>query len=193
MLQRQPLGVLLVAARLPASDRERLRSRDIPVVMVDPAGTPAPDVPSIGSADWNGGFLATRHLLDLGHRDIGIITGPDDMLASTARLSGYRAALESAGVPVDPAFIRPGQFHHRDGLIEGRALLCRAPAPDGDLRVVRPAGPRRLRGGPLARAVRSDGPVGRRLRRPADRPVGRSAAHDDPRAAGGDGRAGRRT
>jgi LacI family xylobiose transport system transcriptional regulator len=123
VLQHQPIGVLLVAARLPAADRERLRSRGVPVVLVDPAGTPAPDVPTIGSADWNGGFLATRHLLDLGHRDIAIITGPDDMLASTARLSGYRAALDAEGIAVDPAFVRPGQFHHRDGLTEGTALM----------------------------------------------------------------------
>ncbi|GIH15455.1 LacI family DNA-binding transcriptional regulator [Rugosimonospora africana] len=123
VLERQPLGVVLVACVLPAKDKQRLRSRNIPLVMVDPAGAPAPDVPSIGSADWNGGYLATRHLLDLGHRRIGIITGPDDMLASTARLSGYRAALDSAGLPVDGELIRPGEFHHRDGLAEGRALL----------------------------------------------------------------------
>ena len=102
VLHRLPLGVILVACVLPAKHKQQLRSRNIPLVMVDPAGAPAPDVPSIGSADWNGGYLATRHLLDLGHRRIGIITGPDNMLASTARLSGYRAALESANVPVDP-------------------------------------------------------------------------------------------
>lgn len=123
VLRRQPLGVILVACVLPAKDKQRLRSRNIPLVMVDPAGTPAPDVPSIGSADWNGGYLATRHLLDLGHRRIGIITGPDTMLASTARLSGYRAALDAAGVAVDPELIRPGEFHHHDGLVQGRALL----------------------------------------------------------------------
>jgi LacI family xylobiose transport system transcriptional regulator len=123
VLARQPLGVILVACVLPAKDKQRLRSRNIPLVMVDPAGAPAPDVPSIGSADWNGGYLATRHLLDLGHRRIGIITGPDNMLASTARLSGYRAALDSAGIAVDAELIRPGEFHHRDGLVEGRALL----------------------------------------------------------------------
>jgi LacI family xylobiose transport system transcriptional regulator len=123
VLARQPLGVILVACVLPAKDKQLLRSRNIPLVMVDPAGTPPPDVPSIGSADWNGGYLATRHLLDLGHRRIAIITGPDNMLASTARLSGYRAALEGAHVPVDPELIRPGEFHHRDGLEEGRALL----------------------------------------------------------------------
>jgi LacI family xylobiose transport system transcriptional regulator len=123
VLARQPLGVILVACVLPAKDKQRLRSRNIPLVMVDPAGAPAPDLPSIGSADWNGGYLATRHLLDLGHRRIGIITGPDNMLASTARLSGYRAALDSAGIAVDAELIRPGEFHHRDGLVEGRALL----------------------------------------------------------------------
>jgi LacI family xylobiose transport system transcriptional regulator len=123
VVQRQPAGVILVASRLPAADRERLTARKIPVVLVDPAGEPEPGIPTIGSADWNGGFAATRHLLDLGHRRIAIITGPDDMLASTARLSGYRAALESAGVELDPSYVRPGQFHHRDGLLEGRALL----------------------------------------------------------------------
>jgi LacI family xylobiose transport system transcriptional regulator len=45
------------------------------------------------------------------------------MMASTARLSGYRAALDAARLPTDPALIRPGQFHHRDGYVEGRALL----------------------------------------------------------------------
>jgi LacI family xylobiose transport system transcriptional regulator len=123
VLRRQPLGVILVACMLPAKDLRRLRSRNIPLVMVDPAGTPAPDVPAIGSADWNGGFHATRHLLDLGHRRIGIITGPDTMMASTARLSGYRAALEAAGVPLDPDLVRTGDFQHRDGLTQGRALL----------------------------------------------------------------------
>jgi LacI family transcriptional regulator, xylobiose transport system transcriptional regulator len=123
VLRRQPVGVVLVACMLPVKDKQRLRSRNIPIVMVDPAGTPAPDVPSIGSADWNGGYLATRHLIDLGHRRIAIITGPHDMLASTARLSGYRTALDSAGIPVDPELIRPGEFHHADGLAEGRALL----------------------------------------------------------------------
>jgi LacI family xylobiose transport system transcriptional regulator len=123
VLHRQPIGVILVAARLRPGERERLAARGVPIVLVDPAGSPDPGVPTIGSADWNGGFVATRHLLDLGHSDIAIITGPDDMLASTARLSGYRAALEAAGVTIDPGYVRPGQFHYRDGLEQGRSLL----------------------------------------------------------------------
>jgi len=129
VLRRQPVGVVLIACRMSAEDKQRLRSRNIPLVVIDPAGTPAPDVPSIGSADWNGGYQATRHLIDLGHTRIGIITGPADMLASTARLSGYRAALESAGLTGDPSLIRPGRFHHADGLEQGRALLALSDRP----------------------------------------------------------------
>ncbi|MFF5082795.1 LacI family DNA-binding transcriptional regulator [Actinoplanes sp. NPDC000266] len=123
VVRRQPVGVVLVAASLTGADLQRLRSRSIPLVAIDPAGDPAPGVPSVGSADWNGGFQATRHLIELGHRRIGIITGPHDMLASTARLSGYRAALDAAGLPVDAELIRPGEFHHADGLEQGRRLL----------------------------------------------------------------------
>lgn len=129
VLRRAPIGVILVAGALPAADKQRLVSRNIPLVMVDPAGALEPDVPSIGSADWNGGYLATRHLIDLGHRQIGIITGPSTMLAATARLSGYRAALDAAQLPVDPDLVRPGEFHHRDGVEEGRRLLSRRDRP----------------------------------------------------------------
>jgi len=129
VLRRQPLGIILVAALLPEKDKARLRSRSIPIVMIDPYGAPATDAPSIGSADWNGGFLATQHLLDLGHERIAIITGPDGMMASTARLSGYRAALEAADVPVRREYIRPGKFHHDDGVVEGRNLLMSAEPP----------------------------------------------------------------
>jgi LacI family xylobiose transport system transcriptional regulator len=92
-------------------------------VMLDPAGEPSPDVPSIGSADWSGAYAATQHLIQLGHRDIAIITGPDDVMVAIARLSGFRAALEGAGIELRPDYVRRGEFHHGDGLTEGRALL----------------------------------------------------------------------
>jgi LacI family transcriptional regulator, xylobiose transport system transcriptional regulator len=45
------------------------------------------------------------------------------MMAATARLSGFRAALEAARIPLHPKYVRRGEFHHSDGLTEGRALL----------------------------------------------------------------------
>jgi LacI family xylobiose transport system transcriptional regulator len=123
MLGRRAMAVILVATDLPAPLRQQLRSRGIPLVMLDPTGSPAPDVPAIGSADWSGAYSATRHLLDLGHRDIAIITGPEETMVATARLSGFRAALDSAGLQLRPELLRRGEFHHRDGVEQGRALL----------------------------------------------------------------------
>lgn len=123
VMQRRPVGVILVFSDLSADHKRQLRTRNIPFVVIDPAGDPAPDVPSIGSANWSGGLLATRHLIELGHRRIALITGPEDMLCSLARLSGYRSALESAAIPVDESLIVFGDFHRESGLDKGRGLL----------------------------------------------------------------------
>jgi LacI family xylobiose transport system transcriptional regulator len=123
MLSRRATAVILVATDLPVPLRQQLRARGIPLVMLDPTGSPPPDVPAIGSADWSGAYAAARHLVDLGHRDVAIITGPEEMMVATARLSGFRAALESAGVALKPEYVRHGEFHHRDGVEQGRALL----------------------------------------------------------------------
>ena len=52
----------------------------------------------------------TRHLLDLGHRHIGFITGLRDLSTASERLRGYRAALRAAGLPADSRLMRPGAF-----------------------------------------------------------------------------------
>ena len=131
VLNRRPLAVILVACNLLDAQKRQLRSRGIPFVMVDPPGQLAPDVPSIGSADWSGAYAATQHLIQLGHEDIAIITGPCDMMAATARLSGFRAALEAAQLPSRPEYVRRGEFHHSDGITEGRALLSMPDPPTG--------------------------------------------------------------
>ncbi|WP_210507247.1 LacI family DNA-binding transcriptional regulator [Naasia sp. SYSU D00057] len=111
VLQRRPAGVILVVSDLAASHKEQLRSRGIPFVLIDPAGDPSPDVPSVGSANWSGGLAATRHLIELGHRRIAAITGPEDMMASRARLDGFRTAMHAANLEIDPALLAFGNFN----------------------------------------------------------------------------------
>ncbi|KDR63772.1 MULTISPECIES: LacI family DNA-binding transcriptional regulator [Streptomyces] len=129
MLQRRPLGVVLVFSALPGEVKEQLRARSIPFVIIDPAGDPDPDVPSVGSANWNGGLAATRHLIERGHRRIGVITGPEDMLCSRARLDGYRSAMTMAGLEVDPALILFGDFHVEGGYDRATEMLSRPRPP----------------------------------------------------------------
>jgi LacI family xylobiose transport system transcriptional regulator len=126
---RRPHGVILVLSGLDESQRALLTSRSIPFVVMDPAGDPGADVPSIGATNWQGGLAATRHLVELGHRRIGAISGPSQMMCSRARIDGYRAALETAGLPVDPALIATGDFHHEAGYRRGLELLRRPDRP----------------------------------------------------------------
>src|SRR3954471_2541052 len=120
---RRSAGLILVVSELTTEQIARLNARSIPFVVVDPAGEPADGVPSVGATNWNGGLSATRHLLELGHTRIGMIGGPSDMLCSRARVDGYRAALETAGLSVDQDLVRWGTFHVEAGFEHGRALL----------------------------------------------------------------------
>jgi DNA-binding LacI/PurR family transcriptional regulator len=128
VLARRPTGVIAVFSGLTNDQSHQLRTRGIPLVLLDPTGEPGHAVPSVGANNWSGGLTATRHLLGLGHRRIAVITGPPHALASRARLDGYRAAMDMAGAPVDPALIRTGDFQIADGLTHTRALL-RLPDP----------------------------------------------------------------
>jgi LacI family xylobiose transport system transcriptional regulator len=123
VLRRRPVGVILVFSDLGPEEKHKLRSRGVNFVVVDPADEPEPDVASIGSANWAGGFAAAQHLLALGHRRIGMISGPEDMLCSVARVDGYRSALERAGIAFEPELLRAGDFHVAGGRRAAAHLL----------------------------------------------------------------------
>ncbi|MBG6184255.1 LacI family xylobiose transport system transcriptional regulator [Arthrobacter sp. CAN_A214] len=128
VMARRPAGVVLVFSDLSRDFRQKLDARAIPFVIIDPAGDPAPDVPSVGSANWAGGMMATRHLIELGHTRIAAISGPADMMCSLARIDGYRSAMNMASLPIDPELIRYGNFHVDGGRDHAFSLL-RGPRP----------------------------------------------------------------
>jgi DNA-binding LacI/PurR family transcriptional regulator len=124
VLARRPSGLLAVLVDLTDAQRTQLKSRGIPLVVVDPTGEPLHDTPSVGATNWSGGLAATRHLLGLGHTRIAVIGGPQEILCSRARLDGYRAAMDSGGVEVDPAYVTFGDFCVEDGVARARELLA---------------------------------------------------------------------
>jgi len=123
-LERSPIGVIFVLSGLPEASARQLRVRNIPFVIIDPAGDPPAGVPAVGAANWSGGTDAARHLLALGHRRIAVVAGPDDMLMARARLSGFRSALDGAGVALPARYLKSGEFHLESGLAAGRELLA---------------------------------------------------------------------
>jgi LacI family transcriptional regulator len=62
-----------------------------------------------------GGYLATRHLIEYGHRKIGVISGPKDYVSSVKRLDGYCKALKEAGIPFDQSFVYAGNYKLESG------------------------------------------------------------------------------
>lgn len=123
VMARRPLGVLLVLSELDATQRHQLSSRAIPFGVVDTQGAQPAGVPTVGSNNWNGGLTATRHLIELGHRRIAVISGSRDVLCSRARVDGYRSAHDEAGLVNDPALTRWGMFDAGSGYRYGRELL----------------------------------------------------------------------
>ncbi|WP_157219869.1 LacI family DNA-binding transcriptional regulator [Flavisphingomonas formosensis] len=73
--------------------------------------------------------VATRHLIALGHRRIGFLTGSADYAVSAERLAGYRAAMEAASLPIRAEWIREGEFSFESGLETAEALLTLAERP----------------------------------------------------------------
>jgi LacI family transcriptional regulator, xylobiose transport system transcriptional regulator len=124
VLARRPAGVVAVSAKLTEQQTTQLASRAISLVILDPSGEPAHEIPSVGATNWNGGLAAARHLLELGHRRIGMINGPAELLCCRARLDGYRAAMDAAGIAVDPELVRAGPLYVDGGRIEAAALLA---------------------------------------------------------------------
>jgi DNA-binding LacI/PurR family transcriptional regulator len=64
------------------------------------------DFTCIAADDFNGGKMATQHLLELGHRRIACLSSSDYDSISRQRVAGYQAALQEAGVPVDEGLIK---------------------------------------------------------------------------------------
>jgi DNA-binding LacI/PurR family transcriptional regulator len=125
---RRPACVVAVA-NLSASQRDQLRARDIPLVVFDPTAELPTGVPFVGATNWSGGRSAARHLIDLGHRRIAMIGGPDEILCCRARLDGYRAALEGASVAVGQEAVVRADLTKEAGHAAARGLLSRRRRP----------------------------------------------------------------
>ncbi|GAB2680932.1 LacI family DNA-binding transcriptional regulator [Saccharopolyspora gloriosae] len=95
-------------------------------------GGPTVDVPDIAVDERLAGYLATRHLLDLGHRRIGFVSGPAHAVPSRLKRAGWAAALEEAAVDPDPELVAHADFGAAGGARACAALLD-GPAPTGVL------------------------------------------------------------
>jgi DNA-binding LacI/PurR family transcriptional regulator len=120
---RGTYGALSVLALPGGAELRQLRAAGIPVVVIDPAEEPGPDIRSVGTTNWQGGLTATRHLIGLGHRRIAAIAGTAGLWSSQARLDGYRAAMLEAGLATDDRLICRDTFTVKGGRRQAAHLM----------------------------------------------------------------------
>jgi DNA-binding LacI/PurR family transcriptional regulator len=112
-------GVLVIAPQLATTRALWDLPPDVPVVAVE-AG-PDDGVAVVAVDQYEGARLATRYLLDLGHRTVRHIAGPDDWLEARQRIAGWRDALDAAGAQGAP--LLRGDWSPLSGYELGRRLL----------------------------------------------------------------------
>ena len=113
-IDRQVDGIIFSKSTAPGdnSDEELnayISKSSVPFVSIDRRLNNG-SVKSVILNNRRGGYLATNHLLQMGHKRIGAYTGLMNLAASEERLEGYRAALEEAGIAYDPAFVYQGDY-----------------------------------------------------------------------------------
>jgi DNA-binding LacI/PurR family transcriptional regulator len=84
---------------------------------------PSLDVPDVCVDEQAAGYLATRHLVDLGHERIGFVCGPARSMPSRLKAAGWEVALEEAGLPHDPALVAHAPYGTAGGAAAAGRLL----------------------------------------------------------------------
>jgi DNA-binding LacI/PurR family transcriptional regulator len=123
---KQVDGALVDGLVLPPERIARFVRDGFPIVCLD-RDIDSSSIPLVQVDNRLGGRLATEHLLALGHRRIGHVTGSRMLRISDDRLAGYRDALAAAGVVDDPGLVGDGSFTEESGHDAALALLHASP------------------------------------------------------------------
>lgn len=120
LLDRNVDGLILATARLDDDLPRHLRQRGVTHALVLRTDGESPS--AVGD-DEVGGYLAVRHLIDLGHRDIAIVTGPSFTSSAVARLTGARRALAEARITPREEWLIAAGYGIENGYSAGESLL----------------------------------------------------------------------
>jgi LacI family transcriptional regulator len=128
-LSKRVDGIVLVKApgEMSPALLRLLKTNACPIVLLDREYLTLP-ADTIVADDYGGGYLATKHLLELGHKRIGIVCGIPGASTTEGRVAGYRAALAKHKVPFDPSLVTTGDFGIESGYRAGLEILSQKPS-----------------------------------------------------------------
>ncbi|MFJ7176076.1 LacI family DNA-binding transcriptional regulator [Streptomyces massasporeus] len=123
-------GVLLVSGHSGDPAAEQLREAGVPLVACGKPIGPASKVSYVAADDRDGARDMVRHLLSLGRRRVGTVTGPLDTPGGVERLAGHREVLAEAGLESDERLVVSGDYSRASGEAAAERLLAQAPDLD---------------------------------------------------------------
>ena len=125
LLRQGVSGIVIIPIDASAGHVRELVEHNIPCVVL---GTePIPDADQVNVDATMGAYLATRHLLDLGHRRIGLLCGPGRISACRARMAGHQRALAEYEVPFEEKHVAVGKMDEESGAAAMTQLLPLVP------------------------------------------------------------------
>lgn len=114
--RQKPAGIILTPS---ISEEERcadlLRELDCPYVRIASVPLDEP-VHMLRTFDAKGAALAARHLVELGHKKIGHVHGPNSFRSSHQRLTGFELALNESGLELESRYVREGAYTYESGV-----------------------------------------------------------------------------
>src|SRR5258708_8398010 len=128
LLQKQVDGVLLVPANCSSESVAFLRDRGTPVVVLD-RRISDDRVDVVRGDSEQGAYQLVRYLLELGHRRIAVLNGPQSISTAADRVVGYRRALAEAGLQADIDRVFYDQFTQESGYQMAQQALAQSPRP----------------------------------------------------------------
>jgi LacI family transcriptional regulator len=124
LMAKQVDGLIVISSTERADLLQRVLDAGVPLVVVD-RNLKSMAVSQVLVANEQGGYLAGRHLVELGHRRVGCIGGPSEGNPSWDRVLGFKRALAEAGVMLPAEAIVSGDFRYPGGEAGMRTLLER--------------------------------------------------------------------
>ncbi len=115
-------GILMAPGNEDRAEPDSQPAGPIPVVYLS-RRIADPDVSFVAIDDERGGFLATRHLIELGYKTIGYIGSREGGLSTVDRYNGYCQAFEKYGMTVDERFVIYGDFKSETGYRVVRTII----------------------------------------------------------------------
>ncbi|XVU21544.1 LacI family DNA-binding transcriptional regulator [Actinoplanes sp. CA-054009] len=111
-------GIVIAVPLISVTQKMEDITREIPTVTLDGSRTQGAQV--LGIDQREAGRLATQHLLDLGHRQVWHLAGPDEWIEARQRRQGWRDCLEAAGITAPPPL--EGDWSPESGYRQGQII-----------------------------------------------------------------------